>query len=112
MERNQFLGMSQKEILDTFLLDTFQPHTRRDRTMRYEEIRDCYKQWCEAMDIPVMGNHVVLGAALKRRFFCVKAGNVNHWFLEIKEELKEIDEALDDAFGSGDTTGGKSDLGV
>ena len=100
MEINPLVGMSTEDRLDAFLLDTFQTHTRHDRTMVYKDIYECYLQWCEAMDIPPVGSQIQIGAALRRRYFFLNRGNYKHWFIEIKEDL--MSEELENEFGTGD----------
>lgn len=102
MEKNPFLDMTIEERLDAFLLDTFQTHTRHDRTMTYAEVWDCYEQWCEAMNIPPIGGKIHMGAALKRRFFSIKPNNLKRWFIELRDDIKaQEEEELDGLFSEG-----------
>ena len=73
--------------LDLFLLDTFQPHTRHDRVITFPDVMACYKQWCEAMQIPPLANHIHIGSALRKRFFYLTRDNKRYWFIEIKPDI-------------------------
>lgn len=101
MEHNELVNMTIAERLDAFLLDTFQTHTHHGKTMVFSEIWDCYEQWCEAMGIPPIGGKVHMGAALRKRFFCIRPNNLKKWFIEPRSDLQAQEDELDDLFTDG-----------
>jgi|DEB0MinimDraft_3_1074331.scaffolds.fasta_scaffold04044_9 hypothetical protein len=101
MENNPLVQMTIPERLDAFLLDTFQTHTHHGKTMTYAEIWDCYEQWCEALGIPPIGGRVHMGAALRKRFFCIKPNNQKKWFIEPRADLQMQEDELDLIFTDG-----------
>ena len=92
MVNKYLLDMTIKERMDEFITSTFQPHTDRRRMMTFPEVWDCYEQWCEAMNVPVMGGQLHLGVALKARFFSIKPKNRKLWFMEVKPDMLASEE--------------------
>ena len=89
MVNQHLLKMTIEERMDEFLTETFQPHTDRRKMMTFEQVWNCYEQWCEAMNVPVMGNQMHLGVSMKARFFNIRPNNRKLWFMEVKPEMLE-----------------------